>query len=283
MKKILVPCDFSKPAINAFRFALDIAQRSKGTVSLVHIVELPVLHDTVLMPTLNFEERLLQELREKAAEQFKELTEKYNQEGVDVSSSVEFGPISRKLLKIIKTESIDLVIVGSHGASGLREYFIGSNAEKIIRKSPVPVLVAKNYYPGPIRDIVFPNTLETEDQSELVAHVKALQNFFKAHLHLVWINTPINFTSDVVTRQRSLEFAKRFDLKDYSIHIFNHPNEEEGIVHFAQLIKAELIAMGTHGRTGMTHVINGSVAEDVANHTHCLIWTYTLKNEPVES
>ena len=63
MKKILVPCDFSKPAINAFKFALDIAERSVGTITLVHVIELPVMHDTGLMPVLSFEEQLLKELK----------------------------------------------------------------------------------------------------------------------------------------------------------------------------------------------------------------------------
>jgi nucleotide-binding universal stress UspA family protein len=62
MKKILVPCDFSKPAINAYRFALDVAQQSKGTVHLLNVIELPILHDSVLMPVLNFEAQLLEEL-----------------------------------------------------------------------------------------------------------------------------------------------------------------------------------------------------------------------------
>lgn len=283
MKKILVPCDFSKPAINAYRFALDIAERSKGTVKLVHVIELPVMHDTVLMPVLNFEQQLLKELREKAADQFKKVTEKYKTEGVKVSWEVEFGAPSRTLLEIITAQSVDLVIMGSHGASGLREYFIGSNAEKIIRKSPVPVLITKDYTKGAIKNIVFPNTLDTENQTELVAKVKALQSFFDAKLHLVWINTPLNFTSDVITQQRLQNFAKRFSLKDYTINIFNHPNEEDGIIHFTKFVKGDIIAMGTHGRKGITHLINGSVAEDVANHTDSLIWTYTLKNDLVEA
>ena len=76
MKKILVPCDFSKPAINAFRFALDIAAQSKGTVCLLNIIELPVLHDTALMPVLNFEADLLEELKGKAEKSFSKLIAK---------------------------------------------------------------------------------------------------------------------------------------------------------------------------------------------------------------
>jgi nucleotide-binding universal stress UspA family protein len=283
MKKILVPCDFSKPAINAFKFALDIAERSGGTVILVHVIELPVMHDTVLMPVLSFEERLLEELKEKAVAQFKKIIEKNKRERVKIFTYVEFGPISRRLLEMITAQSVDVVIMGSHGASGLREYFIGSIAEKIIRKSPVPVLVTKNYYAGPVKNIVFPNSLDKENQDELVARVKELQKFFKAHLHVVWINTPLNFSSDAVTQVRLQTFAKRFALKDYSINIFNHYNEEDGIIQFTKFVKGDFIAMGTHGKKGVTHLLNGSIAEDVANHTDSVIWTYSMKNEPVES
>jgi nucleotide-binding universal stress UspA family protein len=167
MKKILVPCDFSKPAINAFKFALDVAERSGGTVILVHVIELPVLHDTALMPVLSFEEQLLKELKENASAQFKKIIEKNKRERVKIFSHVEFGPISRRILEMISAQSVDVVIMGSHGASGLREYFIGSKAEKIIRKSPVPVLVTKDYYEGPIKNIVFPNSLDKENQAEL--------------------------------------------------------------------------------------------------------------------
>ena len=283
MKKILVPCDFSKPAINAFKFALDVAERSGGTVILVHVIELPVMHDTALMPVLSFEEQLLKELKEKAVAQFKKIIEKNKRERVKIFSHVEFGPISPRLLEMISAQSVDVVIMGSHGASGLREYFIGSKAEKIIRKSPVPVLVTKDYYEGPIKNIVFPNSLDKENQAELVARVKELQKFFKAHLHLVWINTPLNFSSDAVTHLRLQTFAKRFALKDYSINIFNHYNEEDGIIQFTKFVKGDIIAMGTHGKKGITHLLNGSIAEDVANHTDSVIWTYTMKNEPVES
>jgi nucleotide-binding universal stress UspA family protein len=279
MKKILVPCDFSKPAVNAFRFALDIADRSKGSIKLVNVIEVPILHDTKLMPTLNFEEELLKQLRQKATNQFKKITEKYGRDSVKVSWEVTFGSPSRTLLETIHLEEFDLVVMGSHGASGLREYVIGSNAEKIIRRSPIPVLVTKEYRKRSIKSIVFPNTLDAENQEALIEKVKALQTFFQARLHIVWINTPVDFTSDVITRQRLSQFAKNYGLKNFTLNIFNHPNEEDGIIHFTEFIDGDLIAMGTHGRRGITHLLNGSVAEDVANHTDRPIWTYTLSNE----
>jgi nucleotide-binding universal stress UspA family protein len=283
MKKILVPCDFSKPAINAFRFALDIAAQSKGTVYLMNAIELPVLHDTVIMPVLNFEAELLKDLKEKAEKLFAKIITKYNAEGVQVRSEVIFGPPSREIVECVSRQKIDLVVMGSHGASGMREFFVGSNAEKVVRNSSAPVLVVKEYSKGSIRNIVFPNTLESEHQEDLTMKIKALQAFFKAQLHIVWINTPINFSSDTETLKRLEGFAKRFMLKDYSIHVFNHRDEEMGILEFTKMIKGDIIAMATHGRRGISHLLNGSLAEDVVNHNRGLVWTYSLKNEPVEA
>lgn len=62
MKNILVPCDFSKPSINAYRFALDIAEQSNGTIHLLNVVELPVIPDNVLVSGASFEQPLLGEM-----------------------------------------------------------------------------------------------------------------------------------------------------------------------------------------------------------------------------
>jgi nucleotide-binding universal stress UspA family protein len=262
---------------------LDVASQVKGTVQLLHVIELPVLHDTLLMPVLNFEEQLLKEFREKADAEFLKVVSKHRVGGVKVMSKVVFGGVATMIMDYITDNSIDLVIMGSHEASGAREFFIGSNAEKIVRRSPVPVLTTKEYYKGPIKSIVFPNTLDTENQSDLIAKVKELQNIFKAELNIVWINTPENFYSDKITLERFKAFAKHYKLTNYTTHVFNYMNEEEGILQFSKLVKGNMIAMATHGYKGLSHLINGSLAEDVVNHTDKLIWTYSLKNEPVEA
>jgi nucleotide-binding universal stress UspA family protein len=277
MKKILVPCDFSEQAINAFRFAVDIAAQSKGEVHLVHVIELPVMHDSVLMPVMSFEEALLKELREKAEKEFKKLTEKYGA-GVKTNTLVIFGAVSRMITDYIADQAIDLVVMGTKGASGVKEMLIGSNAEKVVRKSPVPVIAVKKYVKASsIKNIVFPNTLDTESQEDLVMHVKALQNFFKAKIHIVWINTPTNFTPDRITITRLTNFAKRFMFKEFTVSVYNDPFEEPGIINYAHTVNADMIAMGTRGRRGLAHVLSGSVAEDVVNHVDCPIWTYAIK------
>lgn len=283
MKKILVPCDFSKPAINAFRFALDVASQSKGSIELLHVIELPVMHDTALMPVLNFEQELLTELKEKSEGEFSKMLTTYKKDNVKVSFSVVYGAVSFQIIDYIKNNDIDLVLMGSQGASGLKEIFIGSNTEKIIRHSPVPVLITKNYFKGKIENIVFPNDLSTANQNDLVQKVKALQSFFKATLHLVWINTPLNFQPDPITRENLKAFVKEYSLKDCTVNIFNHLTAENGIIEFSRLVKADVIAMGTHGRKGISHLLNGSMTEDIANHADRIIWTYSFKSKSVDA
>ncbi len=278
MKKILVPCDFSEQAVNAFRFALDVAAQSGGEVHLIHVVEIPVVHDSALLPILTYEQALFKELSEKAERQFKKLNAKYVSGPQKVLTDVLFGPVYRTLMDYQEEKSVDLVIMGTKGATGMREFLIGSNAEKVVRHSRVPVIAIKKYVKGSgIKNIVFPNTLETENQENLITKVKALQNFFKAKLHIVWINTPSNFTRDTITLRRLNDFVKRFMIKDYTLNVFNDPYEEAGIINFTHDIKADMIAMGTHGRRGLVHMVTGSVAEDIVNHVDCPIWTYSMR------
>lgn len=283
MKNILVPCDFSKPAVDAFRVAMNIALKAKGIVHLINVIELPVMYDTVLMPVLNFEAAMMEEVKEKTENELKKLIRKYHAEGVKVIAELQFGAPAHKILEYAQTNSVDIIIMGSHGAQGFREFMIGSNAEKIVRGSTVPVLVVKAYTEGAIKNIVFPNTLETEHQEDLVNKVKDLQNFFNAKLHIVYVNTPLHFTADNITNTRLEAFAERFGLENYTHNVYNHPDEEEGINQFADKVGGDLIAIGTHGRKGIAHLLSGSLAEDVTNHTDKLIWTYSLRNKVEEA
>jgi nucleotide-binding universal stress UspA family protein len=278
MKKILIPCDFSDQAVQAFRLALDLAAIEKGEIHLVHVIELPVMHDTVLMPTLSFEENLLKELKSVAETQFEKITSQYGGGGTKIKTVVLYGATSISILDYVTENNIDLVVMGSKGATGVKELVIGSNAEKIVRRSAVPVLVVKKHIElSSIKNIVFPSTLQ-HDHEDLVKKVKELQDIFKAKLHIVYINTPGNFTRDIVTAKRLNDFAKRYMFTNYTTNVFNDSYEESGVINFTHTIGADMIAMGTHGRKGLTHILSGSVTEDVVNHVDCPIWTFTFKD-----
>lgn len=276
MKNILVPCDFSKPSINAFRSAIDIAKKSKGTVYLINVIELPAIHDPVMMPVATFEQDFIKAVKEKTNSRFDKLIARYKTPGVSVKVQISLGSPFKMIDDAIKKKKIDMVVMGTHGASGLREYFIGSNAEKVVRRSSVPVLVIKDYYRRPIKNIVFPNTLETEKQGKLIDKVKELQAFFKATVHILYVNTPTNFTADNITMERLKNFASQFGFRNYTLNVYNYPFEEEGIIEFTKSIKGDLIAMRTHGRKGLAHFLNGSLAENIVNHADRPIWTFAI-------
>lgn len=276
MKKILVPCDFSDSAVQAFKFAVEIANQSKGEIILLNVVEIPVIHDSVMMPTMSFEETYLKDMKARADHDFDKMKSKWAKDGPKVKSFVEYGAPTVLVSQFVEEMKIDLVVMGTKGATGLKEFFVGSNTEKIVRWSSVPVIaIKKSVKANSIKNIVFPSTLH-KDEEELTMRIKALQSFFKATLHIVYINTPSNFRTDVITRQSLNDFAKRFMLKDYTLNVYNDLSEEAGVRNFTSEVKGDMIAMATHGRKGLNHLMSGSIAEDVVNHIDCPIWTWKI-------
>jgi nucleotide-binding universal stress UspA family protein len=275
MKRILVPSDFSDPAVQAFKFAVDVARKSGGEVILLNVIELPVMSDSVLMPSLSFEEAFIKDLKANAEKNFAKMKTKWASD-VKVTTLIEYGSTTSSIRDFVKDNKIDLVVMGTHGATGMKEFFIGSNTEKIVRSSPVPVIALKGSVKiASIKNIVFPNTADL-DQEELTLKVKELQNFFGASLHVLYVNTPSRFRRDVEVKKEMKAFAKRFMLKDYTLTIFNDYSEEEGLRNFIAETKSDLVAMATHGRRGLNHLMSGSIAEDAVNHLECPIWTYKI-------
>ena len=90
------------------------------------------------------------------------------------------------------------------------------------------------------------------------------------------INTPNSFKPTHVAESIMSEFVKGFNLTNYSSHIYNDVNVEKGILNFANAVNADLIGMCTHGRTGFSHFFNGSISEDLVNHTVRPVVTFKI-------
>jgi nucleotide-binding universal stress UspA family protein len=277
MKKILVPCDFSEPSIQAFKFAIEIAEKSNGQVMLLHIVEVPVMHDTMIMPVLDFEMSFFKDLKMKAEKHFAKMKIKFAREGVRIHSFVALGPIQKTIDRIAEEKKTDLIVMGTHGTAGLLDSFIGSNTEKVVRYSTVPVIsIHQSAKLSKIKNIVLPTTLH-QNQGPLVRQIKKLQLFFSATLHILLVNTPGNMKRTADEKLLMEAYAKHYKLEDYTINTRNDFSVENGIINFAHEIKANMIAMGTHGRKGLSHLFLGSIAEGVVNHINCPTWTYIEK------
>ncbi len=276
MKKILVPCDFSNTAVQAFRFACEIASISKGEVFLLNIVELPAIHNSLLVPVQVYEKAFLKGIKEKVNKNFERIKAKWGGK-TKIHLHVEQGLVTSAIMKFVDKKRIDLVVMGTHGISGFREYAIGSNTEKIVRTAKVPVIaIKKSERASSIKNIVFPTNLDLKHKN-LVSLVKTLQSFFRAKLHILYVNTPANFDRDMVTEKRLSEFVKQNQFKNYSLNIYNATDEESGIIDFSLKFRNKMIAMSTHGRKGLNHLLSGSIAEDVVNHIDCPIWTEAEK------
>lgn len=272
MKKILVPCDFSSTAIQAFRFACDVASISKGEVFLLNVIELPTLHSSFLVPVQAYESTFLKEIRLKTQKSFEKISEKWGGK-VKIHFSVEHGSVTEGVRRFVDKKRIDLVVMGTHGSSGFKEFTVGSNTEKIVRSARVPVIaIKKTMSVTSLKNIIFPTNMNVLNK-DLISSIKALQNLFKARLHLLYVNVPSNFIPDHYTERKLISFARQHEFKNCSIHIYNDIDEQSGIINFSTKFKNKMIAMSTHGRRGINHLMSGSVAEDVVNHIDCPIWT----------
>jgi nucleotide-binding universal stress UspA family protein len=275
MKKILVPCDFSNTAVQAFRFACQVASVSKAEIYLLNVIELPSLHSSVLVPIHSYENVFLKEVKAKAQKNFEKMKEKWSGK-IKVHLAVEQGSVAEGVKRFIDRKRIDLVIIGTHGSSGIKEFTVGSNAEKIVRSAKVPVISIKKFVNvSSLKSIVFPTNMNTD--KELVKAIQTLQSFLKARLHILYVNVPSIFSPDHYSEKRLIQFARDHQFKNCSVHIYNDIDEESGIINFSAKFKNKIIAMSTQGRRGLNHLLKGSIAEDVVNHIDCPIWTKVEK------
>lgn len=279
MKKILVPTDFSQQAADALDMAYHICKKTNAEIYLIHVVEDPILTSfsvtgEVAIPDVENKIFVVKQI-ERARKDLAESAAKYND--VKIHTKIRIGNPYHNIRDIITEEDFDLVVMGTKGSSGLQEILVGSNTEKVVRHSKCPVLTLHGRPTSyEFKNIVYASGL-LEKEDEAINIVKAFQKLFGATIHLVRINTPNNFERDSLVYTNMYNFVKQHNLENYTMQIFNDVTEEEGIIYFAEKVNADLIAMATHGRTGFAHVLTGSIAEDVVNHSNRPVLTHVVK------
>lgn len=288
MKRILVPTDFSEQAGYAMDLACQIAHNTSIEVVAMHVLDYTGLFDFSAGSTayplmgnpagLELDQKFLESLYQNAEEKFTQFLSSYKKEGVMITKKIKIGSAFHYITEEVKEEKTDLVIMGSKGASGFEEVLIGSNTEKVVRHAKCPVLTVKTKVNiKNVKDIVFATNFKEED-SHVAEELKKLQQVFNAKLHLVRVNTPTNFETNRTIFAHADIFIKENNISNYTINIYSDKVEEDGIIFFAQDINADLIALATHGRSGLLHLLSGSIAEDVVNHAKRPVWTFRLKH-----
>lgn len=140
-RKILIPIDFSEYSLNALEYAKLFAEKFNAELILLNIIE-PVVFTadlTIGQVIPSIESELIQKSEGKIKELVNSLRDKFNVRGV-----VKVGKPHVEIMEFAKEEGIDLIIIGSHGHTGVEQFLFGSTAERVIRKAICPVLIIKS-------------------------------------------------------------------------------------------------------------------------------------------
>ncbi len=273
MKRILVPTDFTEQAENAMKIAVQLAKKHNSEIFVLHSIEMP-LHLATSGGGGGLPEPLF--FMKLAEKRFGELAEKPYLEGIDFHEAIGRDEIYEDVEKTCERNNIDLIIMGSRGASGFKEMFVGSNTEKVVRTSKVPVLVIKNHHPEfKVKDFVYATDF-AEDGRGAFDKAQKFARKLGAKMHLLLVNTPGNFNTSVEGKAIMEKFIKGMGAENYTLNMYNDSSVEKGILNFASHINAQLIGMGTHGRKGISHFFNGSISEDLVNHVDMPIITFKI-------
>ncbi len=273
MKRILVPTDFSEQAENALKVAVKLSKKHGGEIFVLHSMEMP-LHlatsgDKGSLPESLFFIKL-------AEKRFTDLRKKPYLADIPVNEAIGHNEIYEDIEEACKRNKIDLIVMGSNGASGFKEMFVGSNTEKVVRTSKTPVLVIKNNHEQfHVTDFVFATDFSEEARGVL----DKAQKFAKklgAKMHLLFVNTPADFKTSAQAQRIMENLVKGMGVENYTLNIYNDTSVEKGILNFAKHINAQLIGMGTHGRKGISHFFNGSISEDMVNHANMPVITFKI-------
>lgn len=274
MKTILVPTDFSKHAENALKVAAQIAKKNNGNIILLHMLELSTSGNDALSTSHDIPE--LMYFKNAAIEKLAALENAPYLDNVEVASLIQFNLAHEGIIENAKKHNADLIVMGSHGASGFHEMFVGSNAEKVVRYSDIPVLVIKKEEEDFKAETI---TFASDFSKEIKKPFEKVVDFaksFGSHINLLYVITPNNFTTTRSAEEKVKGFIEEFNFDNYSTHIYNDINVEKGILHFAKDKGSDIVGVCTHGRKGLSHFLNGSISEDLVNHAKKPVVTFKI-------
>ena len=287
-KKVLVPTDLSEGSKDALPYAIGIARETGAPLTLVHVVHTPPRAELLAYGVIIEEERLMAEAR-KQLDAFRQREIPSDIQGPTV---VLKGHPAEEITRLAADQKFDLIVIATHGRSGLKHLWFGSTAENVVRRAPCAVLTVRErpahlrqpeQNPIRVRKILAPtdfSDLSIEALSEGVALAKRVG----ARVDVIFVNQPPPYTeaefANLIIIESALREASEGRLEklkeavpglnavlgDFIVRIGSAALE---IVQAALVLNSELIVMTTHGHTGLKHIALGSTAERVVRHAAC--------------
>lgn len=265
MKTIISAIDFSDCSINALEHALSIAKKSSSNLLMLWVNN-PNTTKTILSSDLS------DDLLEEVEHQFLRLINKYRDELPD--SKIDFmireGKVYKEIVNQAKESEAWLIVAGTHGSSGFEEFWMGSNANRIVTASPCPVItiragvnVGRN-----LAKIVAPidSSMETRQK---IPYVSELALMFDAEVHLLTLYTTTVENVRRTIRSYTKQAAKY--LKEHEVKFVNVEMDSENIsisaIEYAQKIDANLIAIMTEQEKTTANLWLGPYAQQMVHHS----------------
>lgn len=276
MKKIIVPIDFSEYSEYALEAAAILAKKNNAEIFALHMLE---MSNAVYTTTGESEQPKMLFYLRLAEQKFQEFLKRDFLEGVKVTPIVKNFKVFSEVSEVAEDQGADLIVMGSHGVSGFTEVFVGSNTEKVVRHSKLPVLVIKQK-PSHLN---FENVVYASDFSEQSVDVykRALNTLgVDSKVNLLYVNVPgENFKSTAEMEQNVANFLLKAEgnMNNLNkVHYVSDYSIQKGIINFSNVSGADLIVMPTHGRKGLAHFFEGSISEDMANRANLPVMTFKI-------
>ena len=287
LSKILVPTDFSEHAQQALETAISLAKPLGATIHLLHVVQMPVV------PTLPEAAPVIpvtfwQELREHAQRNLEKQKAKLAAAGVKCDLEVIEDVPGFAISAAAERAKADLIVMGSRGLTGLKHALLGSVAERTVRAAPCPVLTVKRGGALQLRRILVamdfsPAAHRALELAQLLAKSAGPAHVILVHAYYI----PVELEQYLVARGKSIpdilspEATKdleailtKLQAAGFSCEYVTAAGAPETvIIDVAKDKQADLIALGTHGRRGLSHLFMGSVAESVVRHSELPVVT----------
>jgi len=280
MKRILVPTDFSEHSRKALQYATFLAELGKGSITLLHVDEF----DVSPLGYFKIEEESVLAYRRKKAEFFQEKFKSLQRDIVPDSVPLETLVLSGRSYKVIieeaEREHYDLIVIATHGLTGISSQILGSTAERVVRFSRIPVLSLRDSDPS--RKVKISRVLCPTDFSPsaniALTYALSLAHELHAKLYVQHISELESGADerDVMQVKPNLDEYYEKAEEVNAEFIFDRDIEpSNSIIRFAEDREIDLIVMSTHGRKGLRRVYIGNNTAEVVRQAPCPVLTVT--------
>lgn len=271
MKRILVPTDFSSYADTALNFAVKISQLTQAEIIVMHSFEtIGPIYTDYMGVNVELHQQMMNE-NIKKLETLKENIKK--NDDVEISINMYRGSVKDTILEVIEEKSIDIVVMGTLGASGLKEKLWGSKTAYISGKSNVPVIVIPAEYKwSPPGKILF-TTNHFEENPKLLNLIFELSNLFLAKVYVAVFSdenddTAYKFMSNSRNLREYEEKLKKLYKEDtLTAEHLSGKDFEHTLQDYIKLKEIDMLAMITHQRNFIKRIFNPSMTRRMTYHT----------------